>query len=223
MLTDEQLNGLRGCLSPEEAQRAARYHFERHGRQFIACRGQVRQILAGYLKTQAADIRFRYSPRGKPSLDDSWLGTALHFNVSNSQDLALCAVTLDCELGVDLEFIREPLDYEGLANRFFARQEVEILRALPVDQRLEAFLRCWTRKEAILKATGTGLAFPLDRVVVTLRPDEPARVVAFGDDPGAGSVWWLEGLEPGAGYLGAIASPGGPLEVCRWQFDVRTT
>src|SRR4029077_994869 len=89
-LTEEQLNGLRGCLSPEEAERAARYHFERHGCRFIACRGQVREILARYVNARAADLRFRYSPRGKPSLDEPFLGSAVHFNVSNSQDVALC-------------------------------------------------------------------------------------------------------------------------------------
>jgi 4'-phosphopantetheinyl transferase len=216
-LTDEQINGLRGCLSSDEAERAARYHFERHGRRFIACRGQVREILARYVNARAADLRFRYSPRGKPSLNEPILGSPVHFNVSNSQDVALCAVALDRELGVDVEFVREPLDFEELAARFFARQEVDVLRSLPDGQRLEAFFHCWTRKEAILKATGTGLAFPLDRVVVTMAPNDPARIVAFDDDPTAPSAWWLESLAPGPGYVGAIASPGGPLEICRWH------
>jgi 4'-phosphopantetheinyl transferase len=221
VLSDARLDDLRGCLSREEAERAARYHFERHGRRFIACRGQVREILARYLKTHVADLHFRYSPRGKPSLDESVCGSAVNFNVSNSQDVALCAVAMGQELGVDVEFVREPLDFEGLADRFFAREEVAVLRAIPDGQRLEAFFRCWTRKEAILKATGTGLAFPLDRVVVTLGPDEAARIVDF--DGGIASGWWLENLDPGTGYVGAIASPGGPLEVRQWQFDSQPT
>jgi 4'-phosphopantetheinyl transferase len=154
-VSNRQVEALQTCLSPEEAERAARYHFERHGRRFIACRGQVREILSRYVNARFADLRFRYSPRGKPSLDEPFLGSAVHFNVSNSQDVALCAVALDRELGVDVEFVREPLDFEGLAARFFARQEVEVLRSLPDERRLEAFFHCWTRKEAILKATGT--------------------------------------------------------------------
>jgi 4'-phosphopantetheinyl transferase len=141
----------------------------------------------------------------------------VHFNVSNSHELALCAVALDRELGVDVEYVERPRDFEGLAERFFAHQEVDMMRALPDQQRLQGFFNCWTRKEAILKADGMGLAFPLDRVVVSLTPDEPARLVAFGDDPAASSAWWLERLAPGTGYVGAIASPGGALEVHRWR------
>ena len=126
-------------------------------------------------------------------------------------------MTFDSELGVDLEHIRVPHDFDSLAAQFFARVEVDSLREIPEDERLEAFFNCWTRKEAILKATGTGLSFPLDRVVVTLLREEPARVMAFDDDPTAPAQWWLENLAPATEYIGAIASRGKILELQCWQ------
>jgi 4'-phosphopantetheinyl transferase len=215
----EQVEELRGSLSADELQRAERFHFDRHRRRFIACRGQVRRILAGYLEAQAADLRFRYGPRGKPALDAPWSDSAIRFNVSNSDDVALLAVALDRELGVDVEHVREPRDFDSLAAQFFASGEVAQLRSLPEEERREAFFHCWTRKEAVLKAVGTGLAFPLDKVVVTLNPGDRARVIAFNDDPAAPAQWWLESLAPLPEYIGALAAIGTPLEVQCWRAD----
>jgi 4'-phosphopantetheinyl transferase len=210
-----QLEGFHASLSADERERAARYHFERHRRRFVACRGQVRQILGQYRDEPAAALRFRYGPRGKPALDMPGCDSAIEFNVSNSEDVALLAVARGRELGVDVERVREPRDFDALARQFFAQNEVKQLHALPVDCRLEAFFNGWTRKEAVLKAVGTGLAFPLDKVVVTLAPDEPARVVAYdGDSP---SDWWLASLGPMPGYVGAVAARGRPLEVQCWR------
>ncbi len=216
-LAAKQVEELHACLSPDERERAARYHFDRHRRRFVACRGQVRRILAGYLNDRADALRFRCGARGKPALDAAGRDSAIEFNVSNSEEVALLAVALDRELGVDVEHVREPRDFEGLAAQFFARTEVEQLRSLPEVQRREAFFNCWTRKEAVLKAVGTGLAFPLDKVVVTLTPGEPARLVMYDDDPAAASQWWLVSLAPKPGYVGALAARGDPLEVHCWR------
>jgi 4'-phosphopantetheinyl transferase len=208
---------LHASLSSDEVERAGRYHFERHRRRFVACRGQVRGILAGYLEARPADLRFRYGSRGKPALESPWSESAIRFNVSNSDDLALLAVALDRELGVDVEHIREPRDFENLAAQFFAASEVAQLRSLPHEQRLEGFYRLWTRKEAVLKAVGTGLAFPLDKVVVTLDRNQAARVVAYDDDPVAASQWWLLNLAPVPQYIGALAALCSPMDVQCWR------
>jgi 4'-phosphopantetheinyl transferase len=216
-LPAERVVQLHASLSSDEAERAARYHFDRHRRRFVACRGQVRQILAGYLGARPDELRFRYGPRGKPSLEAPWSDSAVRFNVSNSEDVALLAVALDRELGVDVEQLREPRDFDSLAAQFFAASEVSQLRSLPQDQRLEGFYRLWTRKEAVLKAVGTGLAFPLDKVVVTLDRSEPARVVAYDGDPVAASRWWLLNLAPVPQYIGALAALGSPMDVQCWR------
>ena len=208
---------LHASLSSDEVERAGRYHFERHRCRFVACRGQVRQILAGYLGARPAELRFRYGPRGKPALELPWSESAIRFNVSNSDDVALLAVAIDRELGVDIEHLREPRDFDSLAAQFFAASEVTQLRSLPREQRLEGFFRLWTRKEAVLKAVGTGLAFPLDKIVVTLDANEAARVVAYDDDPVAGSQWWLLNLAPVPQYIAALAVLGSPMDVQCWR------
>jgi 4'-phosphopantetheinyl transferase len=218
-LLPPQIASLRCVLTDDERVRADRFHADRHRHRFIACRAQVRQLLAGYLNERPEKIDFRHGPQGKPALGALWVDSGIDFNVSNSHDMALCAVAWHCELGVDIEHLREGRDHEGLAARFFAPQEVAALNAIPADRRIEAFLRCWTRKEAVLKAVGIGLSFPLDRLVVTLAPSEPARVMAFDGTQAAAANWWLEHLEPAPGYVGALAAPGDRREVCRWAFE----
>jgi 4'-phosphopantetheinyl transferase len=214
-----QIAALRCVLTDDERARADRFHADRHRHRFIACRAQVRQLLAGYLNERPERIDFRLGPQGKPALGGLRSNSGIDFNVSNSHDMALCAVAWHCELGVDIEHLREGRDQEGLAARFFAPQEVAALNALPANLRIEAFLRCWTRKEAVLKAVGIGLSFPLDRLVVTLAPSEPARVLAFDGTPSAAANWWLEHLEPAPGYVGALAARGDRREVCRASFE----
>jgi len=210
---------LRRVLTDEERERADRFHADRHRQRFIACRAQVRQLLGGYLQEHAERIGFCYGPQGKPALAAPWNNSGIRFNVSNSQDLALCAVVLDRELGVDIEHIREGRDLEGLAERFFAPREVETLRSLPADRRTEAFFDCWTRKEAVLKAVGIGISFPLDRLVVTLTPGEPPRVIELEGPATAENDWWLAHLDPAPQYVGALAARGHPGVVSRWTFE----
>ena len=216
-LPADRIEELLASLADDERERAARYQFDRHRRRFVACRGQVRGILAGYVNDRPAALRFQSGPRGKPALGAPWSDSSIHFNASNSEEVGLLAVALDRELGVDVELVREPRDFEGLAAQFFARGEVEQLRLLPENRRIEAFFNCWTRKEAVLKAVGTGLAFPLDKVVVTLAPGEPAGVVVYDNDPATASQWWLASLDPLPGYVGALAARGSPLEVHCWR------
>jgi 4'-phosphopantetheinyl transferase len=212
---------LRSVLTDDERVRADRFHADRHRHRFIACRAQVRKLLAGYLKERPERIDFRHGPQGKPALGASSSESGIQFNVSNSHEMALCAVALQCELGVDIEHLREGRDHEGLAARFFAPQEVEALSDLPADRRTAAFFNCWTRKEAVLKAVGIGLSFPLDRLVVTLAPSDAARVLAFDGTPAAAGNWWLEHLEPAPGYVGAVAARGDRRLVSRWTYEMQ--
>jgi 4'-phosphopantetheinyl transferase len=217
-LPDTTVEKLTLLLSPDELTRAARYRSAEVGRRFVACRGQVRQILAAYLNEQPALLRFHQGPQGKPALDLAQNAADLRFNVTNSKDLALCAVVLRHEIGIDVEFVRAERDLDTLAERFFAKREVDELRALPEPDRLNAFYHCWTRKEAVLKAVGTGLAFPLGQIVVSIDGTDPARVVSFAGDPAASANWWLAHLEPASGYLGAVAAPVPTLMPICWQW-----
>ncbi|HEY3968528.1 MAG TPA: 4'-phosphopantetheinyl transferase superfamily protein [Planctomycetaceae bacterium] len=219
-LPHNTIDGLRMNLADDELARAARYKFDRHRRRFIACRGQVRQILANYLGTDASRLSFQYGPKGKPALAAPWSESGVEYNVSHSHERALCAVALNHELGVDVEHLRTPYDFEGIAAQFFAAEEVAALRELSDSARLTAFFACWTQKEAVLKAVGAGLSIPLNQVVVSLAPQQPAVIRNFLDASGQSTDWWMQNLEPFPGYVGAIASQGSSLEMACWQFPV---
>jgi 4'-phosphopantetheinyl transferase len=173
-VTAHAQRSLRSTLSQDELERAARFRFRRDAERFVAGRGQLRRILAGLLECDPAALRFAYGPSGKPSLRG---GADLSFNLAHTQALGLLAVTADAKVGVDIESHSAPVqDCEELAHGFFAPAEVRTLMALPRSQRDVAFLRCWTRKEAYVKALGDGLQLPLEDFAVSLAPGTPARL-----------------------------------------------
>jgi len=137
----------------------------------------------------------------------------IRFNSSHSGALALVAVTLDCELGVDIEQFRPMPDLQEIAARFFcAGEEAELMSVAPA-LREPAFFRCWTRKEAYIKAIGDGLSAPLDGFAVTLKAGAPARMIQLGGDATAAAAWTLHDLEIQSGYAAALAYRDRPRAV----------
>lgn len=200
-------------LSPDEQQRAARFVFERDRHHFVVCRGLLRQTVGRLLDRDPAAIRFVYGPHGKPELRDGELA----FNVSHSAGLALFAFSARGLLGVDVESVDRQVKAEELATRFFSRMETDDLLSLPVEQRQEAFLNCWTRKEAYIKAIGNGLHCPLDSFAVTLRPGEPAAMRWM--DNGDRSAWSITALRPGPRYIAALATSYVPELECAFAAE----
>lgn len=197
---DEAFERFRAILEPHEIERAGRFHFEKHRRQFIVARGFLRSVVARYLEKRPEALRFEYGEYGKPALSSE---PSLRFNLSHSNQVALLAVALDAELGVDVEHIRANFATEDVARRFFSPAEVEVFNALPREELVAAFFRCWTRKEAYIKAIGKGLSKELSDFDVTLTPGvEPALLRAKDDDV---SRWMLSDVEAGEGYAGALA------------------
>ncbi|WP_422925600.1 4'-phosphopantetheinyl transferase family protein [Singulisphaera sp. PoT] len=204
------LSQLRRVLDDDEKARADRFKFERGQRQFTVGRGLLRLLVGYYLALDPTRVAFRYNAYGKPELDLE--GRGLKFNLSHSGELVFYAVSLDREVGVDVETIRPEFASEAIAERFFSAAERARLRALDLDVRTQAFFTCWTRKEAFIKARGKGMAIPLDAFEVTLEPDLPPAIVATYDDPDEAKRWSLYELDPGAGYVAALAAAG---ESCR--------
>jgi 4'-phosphopantetheinyl transferase len=199
---------LEATLSPDERARAARFHFPQHRTAFVAGRGVQREILARYTGLPPAALAYREGAHGKPELDGAAGAMGIRFNVSNSGDLALYAVTVRRELGVDLEQLKPMPDGMDIARRFFSAPENEVFAALADDVRDLAFFRCWTRKEAYIKAVGEGLSMPLDRFDVAFAPGEPARILRTRGNPAEAERWTMLALEPGPGYVGALAVEG---------------
>jgi 4'-phosphopantetheinyl transferase len=208
--------GLLEILDPDEQRRADKYHFKRDRERFIIARGALRQILSRYLVIAPVLIRFTYSPYGKPGLAGEM--KKLSFNVSHANEMALYAVAIGCEVGLDIEFIREDFAGMEIAERFFSPQEVADLRALPSDLQRLAFFNCWTRKEAYIKARGEGFSHRLAQFAVSCVPGQPAALLSTENDPREFSRWWLQELRPGAGYVAALALRGTPRRMSLWQW-----
>jgi 4'-phosphopantetheinyl transferase len=192
-------------LSSDEVARASRFHFDKDRNRFIRCRSVLRFLLADYLGAAAAEIRFEYSTSGKPQLPTEQNPRGLQFNLSHSADMALIAVGADLQLGVDIEKIREEVDTAALAQRFFSPREGAGLQALPDHLRVPGFFACWTRKEAFLKATGTGLSFPLAEFSVTTHPDRPPQLEVLQGDTDAHERWFFTDLSVGSAYRATLA------------------
>lgn len=192
-------------LDEDERRRAERFRFERDRRRFVLRRAFLRTILGRYVGVDPARLRFRYTTYGKPELAGRG---DLRFNASSSQDLALYAIARGRAVGIDVERVAAGSWSLALAERFFSPGEVRALRSLDRSLQSTAFFRCWTCKEALLKATGVGLSLALDSFEVSLRPDEPAALVAARLGSLAKGQWSLAEIVPAPGYVGALARQG---------------
>ena len=216
------VQSLKRILSEDEQARAERVHSEQDRERFIVARGVLRVILSRYLDTEPSQLRFRYSPHGKPDLDNTSAEKTLSFNMSHSSGLALYAVTRDRKVGIDLERIRTNFVYQRIAERFFSPQEKAMLDALEAEpERRKAFFDCWTRKEAYIKAKGKGLSLPLDQFDVSLTPGEPASLLEVRGDSLEASRWWMHELFPGPGYAAALAIEGHGCRLACWEWQER--
>ncbi len=209
------LSQLGPTLSQDERARAGRLQVARERDRFVVARGVLRDILGRYLRVSPADIRFEYSEAGKPELASLGNVERIRFNVTHSGELALYGIARERQIGVDIERVRPFRKLERIAERFFAASEWSALRLLPADLRDEGFFNCWTRKEAFLKATGVGVAYPLSSFAVTLRPGEPARFLELGPDVVGRTHWSLAHLAPASGYVGALCFEG-PIRLVRY-------
>jgi len=203
-------------LAPEELERVWRYYFQKDRERFAVARAMVKTILSGYLNVPRTNVKFRYNSFGKPRLADP--GPAdLRFNVSHSGDLALLAVTIKSEVGIDLEYQHREMEIEGIASRFFSAAEVESLTKLPRDLQTEGFFKCWTRKEAYIKAIGEGLSFPLDKFSVSLHPLKPPELLNVVGNNRETSRWRFWDVSPNLQYAAALVAEGSKLRLSRFQ------
>jgi len=201
---ESHLNELAHTLSEDERLKAERFYFVKDRRRFVITHGILRTILGRYLNVKPNRLKFSYGFHGKPTLGGVTDGHSLCFNMSHSEGLAVFAFAWHRRIGVDVEYVRPMPDGEEIAERFFSPRENAVFRTVPASKKLEAFLNCWTRKEAFLKAIGDGLSRSLDSFEVTFAPGEPARLLCVGGDPLEASRWRLRALAPPHGYVGAF-------------------
>ena len=152
-----------GFLNAEEAQQQARFYFEKHRHQYLVTRAVIRTLLARYDGLAPAEWRFVKNRYGRPAIAPG-LGTKRpRFNLSHTDGLIACAVTLDREVGVDVEHMGRGGDLIPIADRFFSPKEVEDLHQVPEQRQIDRFFDYWTLKESYIKARGMGLSIPLEQ------------------------------------------------------------
>ena len=195
-------------LSSDEEERAGRFIFTLDRNNFVVTRGILRDILAQYLDCQPGEIHFKFEPQGKPvvSLPDG--STQLEFNLAHSSGLLALAVSGGRKVGVDIERVRPLSDLEGIASHAFSSYEQKELSKLTGEEKYRGFFRCWTRKEAYLKARGDGLLVPLDTFDMSLAANNPIRMLSNRFDPDEVSLWSFYTFKPEKGFIGALAMQG---------------
>jgi 4'-phosphopantetheinyl transferase len=188
-------------LSQVERNRCARFRFDRDRRRFVVAHGALRDLLGRYVGTRPGDLRFVRNGFGKPALSPEF-GPRPRFNLSHSADLALIAISADADIGVDVECVRSSPDYADIARHFFSAAEVHRLNGFPGHLDAGAFLRCWTQKEAYMKARGEGFEI------------SPASFSVFHLE----STWSLHALQPAPGYVGALAIERKGWRLRQWHW-----
>lgn len=201
-------HGVGACLDlldANERRRADRLHADSLRSAFIAAHGALRSLLGAALKCSPASLRFETTPWGKPALA-AGQAAGLHFNLSHADDTALIALTRRAPVGVDIERLpARPAVGEDLPGVLSSDERAALL-ALPATQRPRATLRCWVRKEALLKGVGCGIAQGLDEFSVAC--GAPARLLASRHRALAVGDWSLRALESPGRWTAAVALRG---------------
>ena len=192
-------------LSADERERAQRFILPRHRLQFVERRAALRRLLGERLGIAAARVRLSTAIDGKPSLAAPLDRSGVTFNQSHCGDLSVYAFASRTDVGIDVEAIRVIEDADHVASIAFSKREYETYERLPPSDKPIGFLNCWTRKEAFVKAVGSGLSHALDGFDVSLMPNEPPRLLRLGSIDGS-SGWQLHSFFPVSGFIAALAA-----------------
>lgn len=192
-------------LSDDEKTRASKFRFSKDKKTFSLTRGVLRKLAGAYLDTEPKKVKFHYEQYGKPRFQDE---SRIKFNVSHSGDRAVIAFVRDYDIGVDIEYFKDDFDVLDIAENFFSRREIDKLKMQPLKEQRQAFYRCWTRKEAFIKAEGSGLSFPLDKFTVSMHSDNEANLEHTDWSPDEKDRWNMFSFKPAQNYIAAVAING---------------
>ena len=208
-----------GLLSAAERLRAERFRRDADRLSFTAAHGTLRLLLAAMLGAEPRALAFAANAYGKPRLVPD---RAIEFNMSHSGGIVLIAFARRIPIGVDVEARRPLAERADIVQRFFHPGEAADFASLPPADADAAFFRCWSRKEALVKALGLGLSLDLHRYRVACLPGARAEVLALEGEDAPQQEWSLIDLDPGPGHVGALAARHRPLQVHCAAFDAAT-
>lgn len=202
---------LTSTLDPVERLRSARFRRIQDQVRFVIARGVLRCLLAAYMDEHPAQIRFNVGKNGKPHLDMPG-GTDLSFNLSHSGDMVVYAFAWKHPVGVDIEYMQEQPELHALARYVMCKQEVDVFSSLAPDKQPSAFYTLWTRKEAYLKAIGTGLALPPNEIEVSFVGADPPKLIHAKGELSP-QRWHICCLEISPSYAGALVTDIKPCAI----------
>ena len=211
-LSSDVRERLQSTLNSDENTRVEKLLIEKAREHFVGARGILRELLGAYLGVAGGKVAFRYGPEGKPSLSPEH-NSKISFNVSHSNGMGLFAFADDCEIGVDIEYVKPDFRGMEIASRFFSEEESAALAKLPPEQQDEAFFGCWTKKEAYVKAHGQGLGIPLDSFTVEFSKSKQV----LRDEGGA--RWSCYALEAAPGFAAAVVAAGEDWRLKCWEWS----
>jgi 4'-phosphopantetheinyl transferase len=201
-------------LSKQERETAGRFFHAADRMRYILAHGILRDLLSRYMQVDPVGLQFIANEFGKPDLAAIGTQPALRFNLAHSGDVILYAITQRRQVGIDVEKIRADVDVMELAASQFADQEIKELRRLSLTERQDAFYRVWTRKEAYIKALGTGLSLALNKFAVTVGTDKSIEVSWAEGDPEAARKWAMFDVDTHPEYAAAVVVEAGrPVRV----------
>ena len=170
-------------------------------KRYVEIHGRLRNLLALTLNESPEQIRIKKAEHGKPYLVDY---PDVAFNLSHTAGLAMIAVARQCRLGVDIEICKPRLNVSGLVAKCFAKEEAAFWGQLSESEKIPAFYRFWTRKEAFVKATGHGIALGLNHCVIN--PENPTEFLSVPDCCGQAAAWHSLDVDVGQGICGAVVA-----------------
>jgi 4'-phosphopantetheinyl transferase len=198
------VDNIKHLLTTAEKSRVERFHFDRDKIRYIGAHAILKILLSYYLDTRPHSINFQAGRYGKPALNKIKHKGGLRFNMSHSEGIALYAITRNCEIGIDIEKIREIPEADNIVKRFFSKNEIKKYYTAPNSRKREFFFEIWTRKEAFTKAIGSGLFHPLDVFEVLCRSVKQ-NPLKYKDETGDITLnWSIRNLNIMPGFAAAI-------------------
>ena len=177
-------------LSPEERATHDRFRFDRHRHTYLVSHALLRGALSQLVDRSPAQWQFGLNAYGKPHLANSVPHLDIQFNLSHTQGMAVLALAMNREVGIDVEHLDRQETNTDIAERFFAPEEVTELIGQPQDQQPVRFLEYWTLKESYIKAIGMGLSCPLESFAFQPGAPQQAPRLLRVDDPVLSQKKW---------------------------------
>ncbi len=204
-VSSERLHALTSLLSRDELERAARFRSQKDRDRWYAARGQLRESLGAALGQDPRDVAIEPGPHGKPRIARTGSERGICFSLSHSHEAAVLCLAWGTRVGADIEKITGDADMVRMALTSFHGAEAASIQAMPAGERTLAFFRCWTRKEAYVKAVGQGLCLDFQDFQVSTALDEPARLLTVGKSAEEARRWKFFDIPAGPRFAAALA------------------